>query len=198
MCCDLRCTTAILASGRKLPPKEKNCADLCSYLRCCSITKKGLLVVQKDIPLQAKQAETIVIPREFALTAASTLHHKWNHPSESQMQWMFDRQFFMLDSAKILSDVFDSCQYPCQADRKILKETMTYKNVKTVKIASHFAADVLEDHCQKILVLRKHLTSYTLTKIIPDQTKATLKSVIRAKSFLKIDHTSSCVAFIHT
>lgn len=131
----------------------------------------------RDIPFQAKKSEAIVVPREFAHTAPKALHHMWNHPNKSQMRQKFQRQFFILDEGSILTDTFDWCEYPCQADLKLPKETLKHHtDTKAIKVGSHFSADVMEDNRQRILILRENLTSYSVTKIIPDQTKSTLKS----------------------
>ena len=178
-CKDLRVVCSLLAAGRRLGPKERKSTDIKRYLRYCVINKKGLLVAPKSYPFQATPVEAIVIPRDFAFTAAKALHVQWSHPSRSQMKKRFEKQYFILDENKILEDVFNSCDYPCQANLRLPKETMQYTNVtKATSVSQYFSADVLEDWKQKMVVVREYLTSFTDTMFIKDQSKETLRTAI--------------------
>ena len=176
---DLRRAHSILTSGTKLGQKQKNGGDLKKYLRICSVNKKGLLIVQKQLPFQVKPAELIVIPRAFAHNLARVIHHRLDHPNHSQMKQQFGRSYYTLDSDRVLKEIFDTCQYPCQASRTLPKETMNYvTETKATAAGSHLNADVMEESKQKILVLRDNLTSYTSTCVIKDQTKQTLRDAL--------------------
>ena len=153
--------------------------DIKSYLKSCTINNKGLVVQLKNVPLQTRPTEAIVIPRAFAFTLAKSLHINLNHPSPSQMLKQFQRQYFTLDEKIILQKVFDSCEYPCQASRILPKESMTYTTTtKTSKVGEVYNADVMEDANQKILVIRENLTSFTDASLLKDQSKPTLKSAL--------------------
>jgi hypothetical protein len=158
---DLRRCNALLEAGTKLSPKRKKEKTLRSYMKVCSINREGLMVVKKRVQFQAKPAELIVIPEAFAFTCGKALHVKFNHPTKSQMRKMFDRSYFMLNSDRILTQVWESCDYPCQADRILPKEEMSYKS-ETIpnRLGSNFHADVLVEAKQKILISRENLSTY--------------------------------------
>ena len=149
-CPDLRRVHSILSTGAKLSKKEKDVKDIRSYLSTCTISKSGLIVRLKNIPMQAKPAELIVIPRMFAFTLAKALHVNLNHPSQSQMIKQFQKQFFALDERNLLKNVCDSCVYPCQASKLLPKELPTYETTtKPSKLGEFYNADVLEESGQK-------------------------------------------------
>ena len=123
--------------------------------------------------------ELIVIPRMFGFTFAQAFHNKLNHPNPTQMQKQFSKQYFLLDQAKVLQSVFESCTYPCVATKILPKETMQYSTTtKPDFLGQHYSADVLEESKQRILVIRENLTSYTDATLIANQTKAALKNGI--------------------
>ena len=142
----------------------------------CTINKDGLIVVLKTVPLQPKPEELIVVPQSHAFTFAKALHVKLNHPNPSQMKKQWSRRYFMLNEAKILQKVFDTCETPCQASRILPKELFNYKS-ETIpeKLGKFFNADVMEESNQKILVIRENLTSFTDAMIIKNQTKPVLR-----------------------
>ena len=173
---DLRQACSILTSGTKLSAKKKHAGDVKKYLRLCKVNKEGLLVVEKQLPFQAKPAELIVIPRAYAPNLCRIIHNKLDHPVPSQMKKLFSKSYFTLDSDTILKEVYDTCEVPCQASRILPKEMMEYKTeTKPLTAGSFLNADVMEEARQKVLVLRDNLTSYTSTAFIPNQTTATLR-----------------------
>ena len=176
-CPDLRRAHALLtAEGSKLSPKVKGAQDLRSYLRECTVNKEGLLVVKKPISFQATPAELIVIPQAYVYNCAKVLHVKFNHPSHAQLKMQFGRHYFALRSEKALKYVWKSCEFPCQANRILPKETMTFKTETFPdRVGSHFSADVIQEAKQKIIIARENLTSYTATMKIPNQLKTTLR-----------------------
>ena len=94
----------------------------------------------------------------------------------------------MLDEISPLQKVFDTCETPCQASRILPKALFQYSTtVKPEVVGQYFHADVLEEACQKILVVRENLSSFTDAIIVINQTKATLKeSLIVVLSRLKL------------
>ena len=124
-CPDLRRVHSLLSSGAKLSKKEKAAKDLKSYLNACTINSSGLVVRLRNIPLQAKPAELIVIPRMFAYTLSKALHVNFNHPLPNQMLKQFQKSFFMLDEKSILQKIYNECDYPCQAPEYYPKSYLT-------------------------------------------------------------------------
>ena len=82
-CQDLRKTHALLMSGRKLSKQESKLNDIRTYFNKCIINKNGLIVVLKQVPLQPKPQERIVVPHAFSFTFAKALHVRLNHPNPS-------------------------------------------------------------------------------------------------------------------
>ena len=178
-CPDLRRVHALLLSGRNLSKKEKKAADIRTYLRKCTLSKQGLIVSLCQLPFQPKPEELIVIPRPYAFTFSKALHVKLNHPLPAQMRKQFSRQYFMLDEAKILQQVYDSCDVPCQASKILPKEVLQFTTeTKPEKVGQFFNADVMEESNQKILVIRENLTSFTDSLIVKNQTKPALKDAL--------------------
>ena len=178
-CPDLRRVHALLMSGRNLSKKERKAEDVRTYLRKCTLNKKGLIVSLQQLPFHPKPVELIVIPHPYAFTFSKALHVQLNHPLPSQMRKQFSRQYFMLDEAKTLQKVFDSCDVPCQASRILPKEVLQFStDTKPEKLGQFFNADVMEESSQKILVIRENLTSFTDCLIIKSQTKHALREAI--------------------
>ena len=80
----------------------------------------------KQIPLQPKPSELIVVPRPFAFTFATALYVKLNHPTPSQMRKQWSRKYYMLDEISTLQKVFNTCTTTCQASRILPKELLEY------------------------------------------------------------------------
>ena len=127
--------------GSQVIQKGKRCERYQILLKF--LKDQELVVRLKNVPLQAKPAETIVIPRAFAFTLAKSLHDNLNHPSPSQMLKQFQKPYFALDKKILLQQVYESCDYPCQASKILPKETMNFSTTtKSSKIDEMYNADV--------------------------------------------------------
>ena len=92
---------------------------------------------------------------------------------------MFNRNFFMLNVEETIAKVTDCCEYPCRAMKKLPKELFTYQTeTKPQTPGISFNADVLQESCKKILLLRDNLTSYTEAMLIKDKTKSSLRNAL--------------------
>ena len=182
-CPDLKCARALLLSGRRLSKKEKkakdhSAQDIRTYLRKCTLNRDGLIVSHHHLPSCSKPEELIVIPRHYAFTFSEALHVKFNHPILSEMRTQFSRHYFMLDEAKVLQQMLDSCDIPCQASKFLPKEIPQLAEAKPEKLGQFFTADVMEESCQNILVICENLTSFTDSLIIKNQTKPELREAL--------------------
>ena len=178
-CPDLQKTFIYISSGKSPRPKDKLNPQVRKYLQKCSIDKNGLLVVKQQLPMQAAPVNLMVIPESFAITFSKSLHVQWDHPTNAQMLQKFDREYFMLDRVRILKETWEACEYPCQASRIIPKEVEEYSsNTKPESIGTHFNADVIKESCQTIFLLRENLPSFSVTSIIPNQQRPTLRETI--------------------
>ena len=125
--------------------------------------KNGLIIVKRILPYQSSPVETVVVPREYSKSLVNSLHQKWDHPNVTQMEKLFQKQFFMLSEKEILKEVFDSCQYPCQALKKIPSEVLEYSTTtKPTQSGSVVNADVLKESKQNVLVVRQFNELYRL------------------------------------
>ena len=77
----------------------------------------------------------------------------------------------MLDALKVIQKVMRRCEYPCEAKKKVPKETMEYQTeTKPELVGVYFNADVLKESCQNVFVLRE--------KIIKNEQKNTMREAI--------------------
>ena len=101
----------------------------------------------------------------------------------------------MLDEAKVLQQVHDSCVIPCQASKILPKEIPQFTTETDPDILGQsFTAHVMGDSCQKILAIFENLTSFTDTLIIKNQTKPVLReALIVLTSRLKLGNSLSII-----
>ena len=77
-----------------------------------------------------------------------------------------------------MKSVWENCS-TCQSLKKIPKELHTQSSTDyPLSPTSSFAADVIRRYKQKILLLRDTFSSFTLTKIIPNEDHVTLKMML--------------------
>ena len=96
----------------------------------------------------------------------------------SQLLKLFNRQFFALHIQQLIKQVTDACD-TCAAMKAIPMETLQYSTpTKPSTVGSFFNADVLVESCQKILVIRDNLTSFTDAMFVPNEQKSTLRDAL--------------------
>jgi len=125
-------------------------------LSIASISSDGLLVVKKTEPL-APSRDRIVVPRHVLDGLLTALHLKLSHPSCLQLKKVVSRYFYALD--KTIERVSLGC-HPCAALRHVphaVIEQSTFDPPAAVGVS--FAADILKQSRQLILVLRECVTS---------------------------------------
>ena len=82
----------------------------------------------------------------------------------------------MLDALEVIKKVTKRGEYPCEAIKKIPKETLEYQTeTKAETYGVYFNADVLKESGLKVLLLRENLTSFTETMFVKDEQKTTEK-----------------------
>ena len=189
---DLRKAAALMEAGKNKHKKDKRNTDVSRYLRYCTLDNNGLMISKtedKSQPFLLQKQKRIVIPREFSYTYVTILHKKFNNPNKSQIMKMFNRQFYKLNAEEVISKVAQACVYPCQAIKKIPKEAYDYQvETKPTIAGTFFNADVLQEACQKILILRDNLTSFTDAMVIKNETISTMRDALMILiSRLRID-----------
>ena len=112
----------------------------------------------------------IVCPTELSSGLVTALHLHFNHPSKYQLQRIFSRYFYAVNSTQCISDVTDGCSM-CSSVKKIPPELFEQSSTPPANAPGEkLAADVICRDKQKILVVRDTLSSYTAATFIANET----------------------------
>ena len=138
------------------------------YLQAVVIAPDGLLVVQGHTPFQPPR-DRIVVPCSVLDGLFSAIHIRFNYLSKYQTKRLFNRYIFALHLDKAIDAVFSSC-HVCQSLKTIPKHLHPQSTTEVPRsIGVFFATDVARRHRQLIMVLRKTVSSYTVTSIIESE-----------------------------
>ena len=151
--------------------------DVKRYLNVATIAKDGLLVVKRNQPL-APTSECIVVPWQVLEGLLTELHIQFSHPSSNQLKAVIKRYLYALDIDKAIDRVFQGCNQCaalCQTP-KVREEQTTSLPPEAVGVS--FAADIIKQLRQLILVLRECVTSFTATTLSEDEQHHTLRDAI--------------------
>ena len=183
-CKDLRRVVTHLRGGTAPKKKERNINDVRLLLRKASISKQGLLIVRTVLPYETKTSDLIVIPRSYSESILTLLHYQYLdkdvgiHQNASQLIECSKRKFYILDLNKMAQKVVDDCKL-CLSRKRMPKESVTFNTGTKVELpGTFFNADVLNIHKCKVLVVRDNLTSFTQTKLIPNEQKDSLRDAL--------------------
>ncbi len=141
------------------------------------VAKDGLLIVRRHTPLAAS-TDCIIVPRTILDGLLTSLHIKLDHPATLQLKTVVQRYFYALDMDAAIQRVSWSC-HQCAALRKtpvFVSDQSTCDPPEVVGAA--FAADVFRRDRQLILVVRECVTSFTLSCLIDDKRKETLRDTL--------------------
>ncbi len=119
-CASLRRTYAYLSQGTRPRKKATQIRDVKRYLRVATLNREGIVVVKQDQPF-ALSRETTVITRHLLRGILTALHLQLGHPSASQLQKVFGRYFYALDSEKELKEITSACA-DCAALKQLPRE----------------------------------------------------------------------------
>ena len=176
-CNVLRRVYSHLTQGTRPTKKMSNIKNVKRYLQVSTIGPEGVLVVNKPEPFTGNR-QLIVVPQDILAGLISALHLQLQHPSKSQLQKVFHRYFYALDSDSEIMHVTSQC-HQCAALRTLPQEVNEFTTSLQSPIpGSQFACDVMRRSRQKIMVIRDTLTSYTMARIIPNEQANTLRSAI--------------------
>nr|XP_039271301.1 uncharacterized protein LOC120345813 [Styela clava] len=140
-----------------------------------TIASDGLLVYHTSRPFSSRQ-DRIIIPRHFVDAILTALHIQLEHPSAHQLASVFNRYFFALDSDAMIKHVSNAC-HQCASLKKFVSRPIpqtTSDNLPSV--GSMFAADVIKQRKQLILVIRECVTSFTRACLIENEREETLRN----------------------
>ena len=153
-CPDLRRVCAHLKQGTHPSKKLTNIRDVKRYLKVTSISKDGLLVVQRHQPL-SRPTELIVVPRSVLDGLLTAIHIKLDHPSKHQLQMVIQRHFFALDMSAAITRVSDSC-HTCASLKKFPTSLISQSSEDPPEVVGvSFATDIIRRCRQFILLLRE-------------------------------------------
>jgi len=117
------------------------------------------------------------------------------HPSKSQLVKLFHRYFYALDADDEIQRTSIMCSQ-CVAMKHFPRpiEDCTTAN-DALSLGLHFACDIMHGTHQCIFVLRDSFSSYTITTLIPDKQKATLKTTLMSTT-AELKAPSGCTVLV--
>ena len=141
------------------------------------VDHNGLIIVKHIDTSSGIEYDAISVPKQLYPSIIQSLHIKLEHPSRNQMHRFAHRYFHCVGSTQTIDDIHKSCQV-CTSLSTLPKTLSTFSTEKIETLGSHFSADVLVSDNQKIFLCREKLTQFTFSRIIPDESAETLRSVI--------------------
>ena len=176
-CPDLRRVHSYLKNGVRPTAKNNRMTDVKRYMQKVQINKDGLLTVPHTEPFLPSK-DLIVVPQTVLMGLITSLHISLNHPTISQLTKVFNRDYFALRSVPSIKIVWENCS-TCQSLKKIPKELHTQSSTDyPLSPTTSFAADVIRRYKQKILLLRDTFSSFTITKLMPNEDHVMLKTTL--------------------
>ncbi|KAJ8388923.1 hypothetical protein AAFF_G00126790 [Aldrovandia affinis] len=128
--------------------------------------------------LRQASTDCIVVPRAVLDGLLNSLHIKLDHPTATQLKAVVQRYFYALDMDAAVQRVTNGC-HRCAALKKapvFMSDQSTCDPPEVV--GSTFAADVFRRDRQFILVVRECVTSVTLSSLIEDERRETLRDAL--------------------
>ena len=156
-----------LQQGTRPMKSQTNIRNVKQLLRMASV-KDDLLVVQKKGPLQPL-VNLIVVPEQYAPGLITAMHLQLNHPTAYQLQKVFDRQFYTINSERLIKESVEAC-HQCRSIHSLPKPEIPHSTSAPYKrVGSNYSADILMRNRQKILVLNEEVTNYTLATFVDSE-----------------------------
>ena len=193
-CKALRRVHAHLSQGTRPNHKANNIKDVKRYLHSCTIGRDGLLIVRKQMPFSSARDLT-VIPRHILPGFLSALHLSLNHPTTSQIKEVFHKYFYALDADLDIPKLTSTCAQ-CMALASLPKSLEKFStSEQQPTLGSDFACDVLCRARQRIFLIRDNFSSYTMTKLIANEQRDTLKAAL-IETTAELKATNGCTVRI--
>ena len=167
-----------LVSGQQPNKKGPMSNDIRKYYNSCQA--KDLLVVVDNIPNTTQVRQRIVVPKDFVPAIISQLHHREaNHPSQYQLEKLFNKYYFGIHSKQVIADVSDQCIL-CKSNKYMAPLKTEYQAIsKPEHPGCLFNIDVMKRNNQKVMVCRDLFSTYTTTAIVKsEQSNCLLKGII--------------------
>ena len=174
----LGCPTVQLArkhlqQGTRPMKKLRNVRNVKHLIKMASINKDGLLIVRKDNPLNLSSS-LIVVPEHYAPGLITALHLQLEHPSAYQLQQVFNRQFYAINSSNTINESIKNC-HQCHSLRRLPRPEVPFSSAAPyATVGSNYSADVVHRNRQLILVMCEEVTKYTTGTFIESEQHSSL------------------------
>ena len=177
---DFACSEAYrrLTSGQQPNKKGPLSNDIRKYYNTCQA--KDLLVVVDNIPNTTQYRHRVVVPKDFVPAIASQLHHREaNHPSQYQLEKLFNKYYFGIHSKQVIAEITDNCIL-CKSNKYIAPFKTNYQAIsKPEHPGCLFNIDIMKRNNQKVMVCRDLFSTFTSTAIVrSEQAECLLKGIL--------------------
>ena len=186
-----------LIRNSQAPEKKKTKDENTKLKLLYNLHREGKLQVHNDDLITVKYTDqngqtfqAVSIPTTLFPGLIHALHYKLSHPSKMQLSKLVARHFYTPGYQKIIDEISNSCE-TCVALKQLPKEIFSESTGNIDGFGSHFSADVIERNQQYILIIREKLSSFILTKFIPNQTAQTLKEALISLILDMVPHTGT-------
>ena len=172
-----------LAKIGQSPNKHKTKGEHTVIKKLYRLFVAGDVMIDKDgaVLVKAKDGAysgyAMVVPTSIYPGLMHTLHIRLDHPSKSQLTALTQRYFYCHGFQSIIEQVTESC-LQCASVKKLPKVLLQDTTEATDTCGLQFAADVMEQHQQKVLLVREKLTQMTWATLIEDQKADTLETAL--------------------
>ena len=205
-------TLTNLIHNSQNPDKKKTKNENTKLKLLHNLYREGKLVIHKDglitvthTDLNGDRYQAISVPSVLFPGLIHALHFKLSHPSKAQLTKIVARHFYTPGYHRIIEEVTNACE-TCAALCQLPDEIFSESTGDIDGFATHFSADVIERNRQCILIVREKLSSFTLTKLIPDQKAETIKQALisliidmvpQSGSTIQVDCATAWAALAH-
>ena len=140
---------------------------------------KDNMIVKVDVDKSGDKKETIVVPSNIMKGLIMALHYRFSHPhpSSKELLTLCNRYWFSVTTSKLIDEVKNNCQL-CKSIAPVPREFFEQSTTKSGKLGASWACDVMRGDLQFVFIAREKLSSYTVTKIIPNERHETLREAI--------------------
>ena len=140
------------------------------------IDSSGLIVI-RHVDVKGEEFDSISVPDEMYPGLITALHIKLFHPSRQQLQRLSSRYFFCLNSAKVVDQVQSNCPI-CVSLSTLPKLIECQSSSPSGSFGSKFSADICRPHKQFLFICRENLSSFTTSKILPDESADSIREAL--------------------
>ena len=182
-CRELKQVYSLLRDGRKVkkPGRSQSEKDSTStvkrYMRKCKLSTSpadGLIIVpQEDLLKPARQR--IVVPAGVLEGLLTALHLLLEHATKNQLQQVFNRGYYALDTNEAIKLTVDSC-HTCASLEKVPAQFIQQStSAPPDKIGRWFSTDIIKREAQLILLVRENVSSLTEGVMVTAETSQSLR-----------------------